>query len=188
MGAIASHTTGVSIVYSMVCSCVAQIKHQSSASLDFVRGIHRWPVDFPHKWPLTWKMLPFDDIIMVSSTAPGERGNNSKYLIFGHIVETFRWMPQNTFDDKSTLFQVMTWWRQATKNYLSQCCANSVSPYDVPRPQCVARNVQSLSLGVVSIQGYRLTSIEPPIIKTRLSHGRLNVKMEIPTPRKAVFI
>ena len=39
-------------------------KHQSSASLAFVRGIHRGPVNSPHKWPVTWKMFPFDDVIM----------------------------------------------------------------------------------------------------------------------------
>ena len=38
--------------------------HQSSASLAFVRGIHRWPVNSPHKWPVTRKMFPFDDVIM----------------------------------------------------------------------------------------------------------------------------
>ena len=39
-------------------------KHQSSAPLAFVRGIHRWPVNSPHKGPVTRKMLPFDDVIM----------------------------------------------------------------------------------------------------------------------------
>ena len=41
-----------------------QRKHQSSASLAFVRGIHRRPVNSPHKWPVTRKMFPFDDVIM----------------------------------------------------------------------------------------------------------------------------
>ena len=39
-------------------------KHQSSASLAFVWGIHRWPVNSPHKAPVTQKMFPFDDVIM----------------------------------------------------------------------------------------------------------------------------
>ena len=39
-------------------------KYQSSASLAFVRGIHRGPVNCPHKWPVTRKMFPFDDVIM----------------------------------------------------------------------------------------------------------------------------
>ena len=47
-------------------------KHQSSASLAFVLGIHRWPVNSPHKWQVTRKMFPFDDVIMryVRMTAP----------------------------------------------------------------------------------------------------------------------
>ena len=47
-----------------VYSGTDQRKHQSSASLAFLRGIHRWPVKFPHKWPVTPKMFPFDDVIM----------------------------------------------------------------------------------------------------------------------------
>ena len=52
------------IVCSTVCSGADQRKHQSAASLDFVRGIHRWPVDSPHKGPVTRKIVPFDDVIM----------------------------------------------------------------------------------------------------------------------------
>ena len=55
---------GVSIVYWTVCSDADQRKHRTSASLAFVRGIHRWPVNSPHKGPVTRKMLPFDDVIM----------------------------------------------------------------------------------------------------------------------------
>ena len=39
-------------------------KNQSSASLAFVRVIHLGPVNSPHKWPLTRKMFPFDDVII----------------------------------------------------------------------------------------------------------------------------
>ena len=41
--------------------------HQSpvnSASLAFVWGIHRWLVNSQHKWPVTRKMCPFDDVVM----------------------------------------------------------------------------------------------------------------------------
>ena len=65
MGAIASQITSLAIVYSTVYSDADQRKHQSSASLAFVRGIHRGPVNSPHKWPVTRKMFPFDDVIMV---------------------------------------------------------------------------------------------------------------------------
>ena len=49
MGAMASQIISLTIVYSIVNSGADQRKHQSSASLAFVRGIHRWPVDSPHK-------------------------------------------------------------------------------------------------------------------------------------------
>ena len=64
MGAMASQITSLTIVYSTVYSDAYQRKHQSSASLAFVWGIHRGPVNSPHKWPVTRKMFPFDDIIM----------------------------------------------------------------------------------------------------------------------------
>ena len=65
MNSIASQITSLTIVYSAVHSGTDQSKHQSSASLAFVRGIHRGPVNSPHKWPVTRKMFPFDDVIMV---------------------------------------------------------------------------------------------------------------------------
>ena len=65
MGAITSQITSLTIVYSTVYSDADQRKHQSSASLAFVWGIHRWSVNSPHKWPVTRKMFPFDDVIMV---------------------------------------------------------------------------------------------------------------------------
>ena len=64
MGAMASEITSLTIVYSAVYSIAGQRKHQSSASLAFVPGIHRWPVNSPHIGPVTRKMLPFDDVIM----------------------------------------------------------------------------------------------------------------------------
>ena len=65
MGAVASQITSLTIVYSTVYSGTDQSKHQSSASLAFVWGIHRGPVNSLHKWPVMWKMFPFDDVIMV---------------------------------------------------------------------------------------------------------------------------
>ena len=64
MGAMASQITSLTIVYSTVYSGVDQRKHKSSASLTFVRGIHRWPVNSPHTWPVTRNMFPFDDVNM----------------------------------------------------------------------------------------------------------------------------
>ena len=64
MDSIASQITSLTIVYSAVYSAADQRKHQSSASLAFVRGIHRGPVNSPHKGPVTRKMFPFGDVIM----------------------------------------------------------------------------------------------------------------------------
>ena len=62
--AMAHQITSLTIVYSTVYSGTDRRKHQSSASLAFVRGSHRWPVNSPHKGPVTRKMFPFDDVII----------------------------------------------------------------------------------------------------------------------------
>ena len=64
MGTMSFQITSLTIVYSNVYSGADQRKHQSSASLAFVRRIHRWPVNSPHKWPVMRKIFPFDNVIM----------------------------------------------------------------------------------------------------------------------------
>ena len=66
MGARASQITNLATVYSTVYWGADQRKHQGSTSLAFVWGIHRWPVNSPHKGPVTRKMFSFDDVIMKS--------------------------------------------------------------------------------------------------------------------------
>ena len=73
---MASQITGVPIVCSIVCSGADQRKHQSSASLAFVMGIHWWLVDSPHKWPLTRKMFTFYDVIML------QFGENDRVAVY----------------------------------------------------------------------------------------------------------
>ena len=63
MGAMVSQITSLTIVYSTVYSGADHRKHQSSASLVFVRGIHRCPVISPHKGPVTRKIFLFADVI-----------------------------------------------------------------------------------------------------------------------------
>ena len=60
---MASQITGFSIVCSTVCSGADQenIKAPHHWLCD---RIHMWPVDYPHKGPVTQKMFPFDDVIM----------------------------------------------------------------------------------------------------------------------------
>ena len=65
MSTMASQITSLTILYSTVYLGVNQRNRQSSASLAFLRGIHRWPVTSPHKGPVTREMFPFDDVIML---------------------------------------------------------------------------------------------------------------------------
>ena len=99
MGAITSQITSLMIVYSTVYSGADQSKHQSSASLAFVWEIHRGPVNFPHKWPVTRKMFPFDDVIIywimfyvVFFSKRFQRPSVSPtvYLNVGNIIRIYR--------------------------------------------------------------------------------------------------
>ena len=65
MSARASQIPSLMIIYSTIYSGADHRKHQSSKSLAFVRGIHRWPVNAPHKRPVTRRLFPFDDVIMI---------------------------------------------------------------------------------------------------------------------------
>ena len=64
MTMMVTQVTSLRIIYSTVYSGADKRKHHSSASLAFVRGIHRWPVNSLHIGPVTRKMFPFDDVIM----------------------------------------------------------------------------------------------------------------------------
>ena len=69
MSTIGSQITSLTIVYWTVYSDADQRKHKSSASLAFVWRIHRGPMNSPHKWPVTRKVFPFDEVIMFKSRA-----------------------------------------------------------------------------------------------------------------------
>ena len=95
MSAMASQITEGSIICLTVCSGGDQRKHQGSASLAFVREIHRWPVDSPQKWPVTRKMFPFDDVIMAHVIVlNGPRPVMIKFGEYGiHGMFQYRWPP-----------------------------------------------------------------------------------------------
>ena len=103
IGAIASQITSLTIVYSTVYSGADQSKHQSSASLAFVWGIHRGPVNSPHKWPVTRKMFPFDDVIMAWEKP---RTNRKKSLIARFMGPT--WGPSG--DDRTQVGPMLAPW------------------------------------------------------------------------------
>ena len=104
VGAMACQITSLTTVYSTVYSGA----DQSSASLAFVRGIHRWPVNSPHKGPVTRKRFLFDDVIMIMAEMPhhsarcfGELSN----MLSVWTMKKFR----RVFATKSTGDR-MIWW------------------------------------------------------------------------------
>ena len=85
MSTMASQITSITIVY----LTVYQWKHQSSASLAFMKGIrdinvsggiHRWQMNSPHKGPVTQKMFPFD---VTSSCVAVRRSLSTTYTAVG---------------------------------------------------------------------------------------------------------
>ena len=91
MGMMASQITSFTIVYSTVYSGIDQRKHQSSASLAFVRGIHQWPVNSLHKGPVTWKMFPFDDVIMLCVWNDVHFAMLWKNYIYSWLIMEMKW-------------------------------------------------------------------------------------------------
>ena len=83
MSAIASQITNLAIVYSTVYSDADQRKHQSTASLAFVWGIHRGPVNSPHKGPVPRKIFPFGDVIMLCICMD--------HVVYGSAIERRRY-------------------------------------------------------------------------------------------------
>ena len=95
MSAMAPRIISVLIVFSTVNSGADRGKHQSSASLAFVRGIHWSTGDSPHKGPVTRKMFPFDDVIMNPSSRPMLLLNQWPIYLCCYFIENREssWLP-----------------------------------------------------------------------------------------------
>ena len=68
-----------------------QRKHQSSVSLAFVWEIHRGPVNSPHKWQVTRKLFPLEDVIIFICIPALRRSVCSPRQHLAHLCYTFRW-------------------------------------------------------------------------------------------------
>ena len=102
--------------------------------------VKRTPIVFDHlltHWPL-------GDVVVKSSIF--------KLMFYWLIyLQHFLQMLQNTFDDKSTLVQVMAWCSQATSHYLNQCWPRFMLQY-VNRPQRVNFDKYIWRILVIKIQ------------------------------------
>ena len=112
MGSIASQITSLTIVYSTVYSDKDQIKHQSSASLAFVREINRGPVNSQHKLPVTQKMFPFDDVIMQSTYEDRDTHVMLEICYFWFLIKH---MALLFFQKHNQYLHPMLWWKTAEK-------------------------------------------------------------------------
>ena len=81
---MASRITSFTIIYLTPSAGADQRVHQSSAPLAFVRGIHRWPVNSQHKEPVTRKMFPFDDVMIL------ETDISAPFIKYVHTLQHFR--------------------------------------------------------------------------------------------------
>ena len=87
-----------------------------------------------------------------------------KLILWSRSCEiALRWMPLNTFDDKSTLVQVMTWCHQASSHYLSQCWPRSISPYGIIGPQWIEIYLCG-TITAVTQQNFSYAHIYPLVI------------------------
>ena len=137
MSEIASQITSISIVCWTIYSGADQRKYQSSAPLAFVWGIHRRPVNSPHKRPVTQKMFPFDDV-------------HSTWCIFylSLMFHKIDWIIHQTF-------QIMRWYIMfsgcALLIHLSweKCTYCRTQEIESPLAECPTRREYNVALSIV---------------------------------------
>ena len=141
------------------CVCLLQLSLTwPLCPLPSVRWCHR-SGSTSHEWP--------EKHAHDNSLASGRSGSNLKSVTSQPILQmsiscetALRWILRYSFDNKSTLVQVMDWCYQATSHYLSQSCPSSMLPYGVTRAQwgqlkfncilwrrCIPQAVLSTSVG-----------------------------------------
>ena len=151
MATIASPVTRLTIVYSNVYSDADQRKQRSSASLAFGRGIHRGLVNSPYKWPVTWKMFPFDDVIMKKQTT-------KTYYVSGVVWRSWYY--------RSSKHLPYYWPHLVTSGFPSQKVCNKEHLY-IPA---------LLSLVASSHQAITRTSIDPALCHHMASQFHIELK------------
>ena len=131
MGAVTSQISSLTIAYSTVYSGTDQRKHQSSASLAFERGIHRWAVNSLHKGTVTRKSI---HLVTSSWTITHCLGLGHETMVCAVCVSVFLW---RKMDDVDCLKKWRNPWRKNTMF--------SVTPHPV-------RNVLNIRVILFSIR------------------------------------
>ena len=186
MSAMASQITSLTIVDSTVYSCAFQRKHQSSVSLVFVRGIHRWPVNSPHKGPGTRKMFPFDDIFMLWDVIAYPC---LRHLIITRILNHY-W---NHDDEKQVtgLIVGIVYGSLLFVNWVIECGSPTISPGVILHLALVALKYRMIMISICRHWWHRRLSLWQPAIPpvtTKLAlwyNVRVSVFFDVDTKRRA---
>ena len=161
MSLIASQITSLTIVYSTVYSSADQRKYQSSASLAFVRGIHRGPVNSPHKGPVTRKTFPFDDVIMYV-----RHQDNMKQILTRQMWLCI--MIENSDDYCQVLVSVHTW---GVPNPFLNACRERKHIYPwTDSWQCVFKTVQSQNQIIMMCHSLAEIKLVVPLILSEFTY------------------
>ena len=137
ISAIGFSFTGVTIVHSTVCSGEEKWKHQRSASLAFVRGIHRGTLNFPHKGPITRKMFPFNYVIIPRIKLPS---NSLPVAVWQWCdSKTSAWLDYGLYAVHPQPEHAMLW-RQMDEEFLGILLWTSKSLWEIGRIVLSARS------------------------------------------------
>ena len=66
----------------------------------------RWPINFPHKWPVARKMFPFDDVIMTADGFTTQRpsSQNTAFSVSGRLTHYDLKRNEQHFADDMIIF------------------------------------------------------------------------------------
>ena len=120
MSVMGSQITSLTIVYSTVYSSTDQRKHQSSTSLAFVKGIHRWPMNSRHKGPVMWKM--FHLMPSLWNAIEGCTLSVLCCVCYGLIVSSVTHIIQGHFSGTGAII----WWLETIQNIMTSSNGNII--------------------------------------------------------------
>ena len=86
--------------------------------------IHRWPVNSPHKWPVTWKMFPFDDFIMLQWLYMRVIKSQPRQMFGQHFAQS------NDKQEKCEIHCTGPLWGRSTGDHWIRIPKNSRCSYD----------------------------------------------------------
>ena len=142
-----SLATGLFVQQSVWASIKENIK---TWLLAFVRGIHRWLVDSPHKGPVMWKLFLCHDIIMYSgdelnTMRPRQNGRHFSDDTFKRIFLnknvsisikiSLKFVPKGPINNIPAMVQIMARRRPGNKPLFEPMMARSLTHICVTRPQ-----------------------------------------------------